>query len=64
MLLNGESKEFKDNITVSELLEELKINPDKVVVEVDREIIDKNEYSIKKLSSASEVELIRFVGGG
>jgi sulfur carrier protein len=64
MLLNGESKEFKDNITVSELLEELKINPDKVVVEVDREIIDKNEYSIKKLRSASEVELIRFVGGG
>ncbi|QAA31384.1 sulfur carrier protein ThiS [Clostridium manihotivorum] len=64
MLLNGENKEFKENITVSELLEELKINSDKVVVEVDREIIDKNQYSIRKLSSASEVELIRFVGGG
>ncbi|WP_160678284.1 sulfur carrier protein ThiS [Clostridium sp. C8-1-8] len=64
MLLNGENKDFKENITVSELLEELKINSDKVVVEVDREIIDKNQYSIRKLSSASEVELIRFVGGG
>jgi sulfur carrier protein len=64
MLLNGENKDFKENITVSELLEELKINSDKVVVEVDREIIDKSQYSIRKLSSASEVELIRFVGGG
>lgn len=64
MLLNGEKKEFRENITVAELLEELKINPDKVVVEVDRIILDKNEYSIKKLSSDSEVELIRFVGGG
>ncbi|GFP77393.1 sulfur carrier protein ThiS [Clostridium fungisolvens] len=64
MLLNGEKKEFRENITVEELLEELKINSDKVVVEVDRIIIDKNEYSIKKLRSDSEVELIRFVGGG
>jgi sulfur carrier protein len=64
MLLNGENKDFKENITVSELLEELKINSDKVVVEVDREIIDKSQYSIRKLRSASEVELIRFVGGG
>ena len=64
MLLNGEKKEFRENITVVELLEELRINPDKVVVEVDRIILDKNEYSIKKLSSDSEVELIRFVGGG
>ncbi|GKU23259.1 sulfur carrier protein ThiS [Clostridium folliculivorans] len=64
MILNGEKKEFKATITVAELLDELKINSDKVVVEVDRVILDKNEYAVKKLSSESEVELIRFVGGG
>ncbi|GFZ31304.1 thiamine biosynthesis protein ThiS [Clostridium zeae] len=64
MLLNGEKKEFRASITVAELLDELKINSDKVVVEVDRVILDKNEYAVKNLSSESEVELIRFVGGG
>ncbi|MBK1811478.1 sulfur carrier protein ThiS [Clostridium sp. YIM B02505] len=64
MILNGEQREFRANITVSELLDELKINSDKVVVEVDRVILDKNEYAVKNLSSESEVELIRFVGGG
>lgn len=64
MIVNGKEMNFKEGITVIELLNEINVEKDKVVVEVDFEIIDKNEYSKKKLSTASKVELIRFVGGG
>lgn len=64
MIINGEEINFTDNITVSELLDKLNINKETVVVEVDLNIVDKNDYKIKKLSSDSKVEIIRYVGGG
>lgn len=64
MLVNGEKAEYEANITIAELLQNLKLDADMVVVEVDKDIISKDEYSVKKLNSASEVEIIRFVGGG
>ncbi|MFT8314345.1 MAG: sulfur carrier protein ThiS [Clostridium sp.] len=64
MLVNGKKMNFKDGITIEELLNELKIEAYKVVAEVDLNIVDKEEYAVTKLTSNSKVELIRFVGGG
>lgn len=64
MIINGEVMDIKEGTTVSELLKSLKLDPQKVVVEVDLEILSKDEFAVKKLSSESKVEIIRFVGGG
>ncbi|MCR3758331.1 sulfur carrier protein ThiS [Clostridium felsineum] len=64
MVVNGKDMELYEETTVYELLKKLNIESNKVVVEVDLEIVDKNEYKQKKLSSDSKVEIIRFVGGG
>ncbi|URZ14976.1 sulfur carrier protein ThiS [Clostridium felsineum] len=64
MVVNGKDMELYEETTVYELLKKLNIESNKVVVEVDLEIVDKNEYKRKKLSSDSKVEIIRFVGGG
>jgi sulfur carrier protein len=64
MIINGTEKDFPEGITVSTLLEELSLDPNKVVVEVDQQIVPKDEYQQKKLSSTATVELISFVGGG
>ena len=64
MIINGNKMDFKEGITIEELLNNLDINKEKVVVEVDLNIIDKDEFSSFKLSTDSKVEIIRFVGGG
>ncbi|PJI09100.1 MULTISPECIES: sulfur carrier protein ThiS [Clostridium] len=64
MIVNGKEMNFQAGITVYDLLNKMKIESSHVVVEVDMDIIDKNEYKNKKLSSSSKVEIIRFVGGG
>ncbi|AAK80866.1 sulfur carrier protein [Clostridium acetobutylicum] len=64
MLVNGKDMNFDDEITVYELLDKMNIESSQVVVEVDLEIINKDEYKQKKLSSESKVEVVRFVGGG
>ncbi|MBV4421426.1 sulfur carrier protein ThiS [Clostridium tyrobutyricum] len=64
MIVNGQEKKFKEGITVLELLNDLKIEPTHVAVEVDLDIVDKDKFEVTKLDSSSKVEIIRFVGGG
>jgi len=64
MILNGKRVDYEVDMTVEELLASLKLEQGTVVIEVDQNIIYKDEYSTKKLSSESKVEVIRFMGGG
>jgi len=64
MIVNGKQMNFKAGITASEMLVELGMDPEKVVVEVNLEIINKEQFLSKVLESESKVEIIRFVGGG
>lgn len=50
--------------TVSALLEELRLIPDRVAVEVNMKIIKKAEYNDFLLGDGDNVEIVNFVGGG
>lgn len=63
MIINGQEKNFSPGITIMELIEELNLSKDKIVVEVDGEIIPREDYS-KELDVNSKVEIVSFVGGG
>lgn len=64
MKVNGKDIELKGNKTLAELLDELKINKDKVVVELDGEIITKESFAEIILKNSNVMEVISFVGGG
>ncbi len=61
MKVNGQEKEFKENTTIIDLLNEYGLKKDRVVVEINLDIIDDYDYIINK---EDEIELISFVGGG
>jgi thiamine biosynthesis protein ThiS len=62
--LNGEIKQIENGITVSGLLESLKIEPARVAVEVNLSIIKKADYLSHQLNEGDSVEIVSFVGGG
>lgn len=64
MKVNGKEVELKEGINIEELLLEMKINKDRVVVEVDGEIVSKDEFSLFKLKENNSIEVVSFVGGG
>ena len=64
MKINGKNLDIKSEITVIELLTILEINKDKVVVEINGEIIPLNDYSEITLKEDDTIEVISFVGGG
>ncbi len=62
--LNGQEREFADAIAISQLLSELGVNPKLCVVEKNREIVKKENYSTEKLADGDEIEIVTLVGGG
>lgn len=62
--VNGNDKIFNEGITVTELISELKLDTEKVVIELNGDIPEKSRYSEIILSDSDKIEVIQFVGGG
>ena len=62
--LNGDPYEIHNGINLNELLNKLKIQKNKVAVEVNGVIIEKNKYLNLILSKDDKVEIVHFIGGG
>ena len=62
--LNGETYEIINGINLNDLLNKLKIQRNKVAVEVKGEIIEKNNYTSLILNKDDKVEIVHFIGGG
>jgi sulfur carrier protein len=64
MVVNGKEMDLKGTKTLDKLLEELQINKDKIVVELDGDIITKESFAEIILKNSNVIEVISFVGGG
>ena len=62
--LNGDLYEINDGTNLNELLNKLKIQKNKVAIEVNGEIIEKNKYLNLILNKDDKVEIVQFIGGG
>ena len=62
--LNGDLYEINDGTNLNELLNKLKIQKNKVAIEVNGEIVEKNKYSNLILNKNDKVEIVQFIGGG
>lgn len=63
MIINGKEYSY-GALTIVDLLENLKLNKDKVVVEVNFEIIPKEDYGTFVVKENDSLEVLSFVGGG
>lgn len=64
LTINGNESEYKDNMTVSGLLKVLDIEPGRVAVEVNMNIVKKVNYEEYLLKDGDSIEIVNFVGGG
>ncbi len=64
IVLNGESVSVPEGLTVAGLLNHLRVDPARVAVEVNRQLIRKEERSDVGIAAGAEVEVVHFVGGG
>ena len=64
IILNNESDEVHDGITIKELLDDKKIHTKYIAVEINQKIIPKSKYDQHELKEGDKIEIITAIGGG
>ena len=62
--LNGNPYEINCGTNLNELLNKLKIQKNKVAIEVNGEIVERKKYPSLILNKDDQVEIVQFIGGG
>ena len=62
--VNGKEREVARDHTVRSLIESLELQPELVVVELNREILERDRYGDTPVEEGDTIELVHFVGGG
>ena len=62
--VNGEKKELLAGATVRQLLEQLGLNPGRVAIEHNLQILPKAKWEETRVAAGDRFEIVQFVGGG
>lgn len=62
--INGEPRRVAAGLSVAGLVAELGLNPKKVAVERNLEIVPRSTHADVMLADGDQLEIVHFVGGG
>lgn len=62
--INGEWSEQPDESSVADVLERMGLEPRRVAVERNRELVPRSRHGETALAEGDEVEIVTLVGGG
>ena len=62
--VNGESRQVADGISLSDLVADLALAPERIAIECNRQVVRRGEWSETTLADGDRIEIVHFVGGG
>lgn len=62
--INGELREFEDYLRLSDLVDALVLAPERIAIELNRQVVRRAEWSKTSLREGDRIEIVHFVGGG
>ncbi len=64
IFVNGERQEFRDALSLAELVTRLELPVARIAIELNREVVRRSEWQSTMLNDEDRVEIVHFVGGG
>lgn len=64
MKVNGKHMKLGNKKVVIDLIKELNLNSERIVIEIDKEIVSRQDFEKYELKESNIIEVISFVGGG
>lgn len=64
IVLNGQPHTVQAGLSLLELVRSLELEPERVAVELDGQIVKRDFWAETPLHAGARVELVHFVGGG
>ena len=62
--INGEHRRVAEGVSIAELVSELGLDPLRVAVERNLEVVPRSTLGDVKVEDGDDFEIVRFVGGG
>jgi len=62
--VNGKPESLDDATTVAQLLRRLKLDPIRVAVEINEDLVTRQAFADTTIRPGDRVEIVTFVGGG
>lgn len=62
--INGEERRFDHSLSVREMLIHLGLDPGRIAVERNLEIVPRSSYADVRLGEGDRIEIVHFIGGG
>ena len=62
--VNGKQMQIIPKFTIKSLITKLKMPLNKIAIELNKKIIDKNRISKIRLKKGDKIEIVHFIGGG
>ena len=62
--VNGKQMQLIPKFTLKSLITKLKMPLNKIAIELNKKIIDKNRISKIRLKKGDKIEIVHFIGGG
>ena len=64
IIVNGKQMQIITKFTLKSLITKLKMPLNKIAIELNKKIIDKNRISKIRLKKGDKIEIVHFIGGG
>jgi thiamine biosynthesis protein ThiS len=64
LFINGNTREFSEPLSLLSLIQQLGMKPDRVAVEVNRDVVARENWEKTNLTEGDRLEIVHFVGGG
>jgi thiamine biosynthesis protein ThiS len=62
--VNGEPREFSGDLTIDSLISTLGLEPTRVAIELNQNVVRRSDWQATVLHDEDRVEIVHFVGGG
>lgn len=62
--LNGEFRRAPAGLTVRQFLEHLGVDAQRVAIELNRDIVRRDQWDSTPVEDGAQIEVVEFVGGG
>lgn len=63
LTINGQPQDFAST-NLAQLIEHLGMKQDRVAVELNRNIVPRDQWAVTDLAEGDQLEIVHFVGGG
>jgi thiamine biosynthesis protein ThiS len=64
LVINGAERDFISPLSLAGLVEQLGMKQDRVAVELNRDIVPRDQWPQTNLAEGDRLEIVHFVGGG